>query len=132
MPLVMKSHRLNSDDNPYALEEDLLTSFRVNVIGSINTINAFMPLVHKSSIKKVIAISSGMADPDLVLETTMDTGAPYAISKAGVNMVISKYNAAYKSAGVLFMAICPGWADTSGGTIEQGKSRTYKLGCSIN
>lgn len=54
-----------------------------------------------------------MADTDFVKEITMDIGASYAITKAGVNMVIAKYDAMYSQEGILFMAICPGSADTS-------------------
>jgi len=110
-------------ENSDALEHDLEKSFRVNVTGQVNTINAFIPLVRKSSIKKVIAISSGFGDLDLVNEMEIDIAAPYAISKAALNMLIAKYNATYKSEGMLFMAICPGSVATDGSAPEIADER---------
>ena len=92
---------------PEVLEEALLKSFQVNVVGVIHTINAFLPLIKKSDIKKVALLSTGMADLDLVNGGVWSDG-PYAISKAAANMVIFKYNALYKADGILFFAISPG------------------------
>jgi dTDP-D-glucose 4,6-dehydratase len=49
-----------------------------------------------------------MGDCDFVSETGMDGGAPYSSSKAAVNMVVAKYDATYKSDGVLVMENCAG------------------------
>jgi len=60
---------------------------------------------------------------DFINEAEVDIAAPYSISKAGVNMVIAKYNVTYKQEGILFMGICPGSVDTA----EQPKSpRTFR------
>lgn len=48
------------DFDPQALEEDLTSSFRANVVGPAFTINAFLPLIRKGALKKVITISTGM------------------------------------------------------------------------
>lgn len=81
-----------------------------------------MPLIRKGSAKKVIAISSAMGDTDFVNEMDVDIGAPYSISKAGVGMVVAKYNATYGKEGILFMAICPGSVDTAANSVEPCKS----------
>lgn len=73
--------------------------------------NVFLPLVKLSKEKKVIAISSGMADVALIRDYALADGAPYAISKAARNMAVAKYSA-YSSEGILFLAICPGVVDT--------------------
>ena len=104
------------DDEPAALEEDLMTSFRANVVGVANTVNTFLPLLRAGHAKKVITISTGMADMDLVNRFNVPIAAPYSISKAATNALVAKYNAALgKSAGILFMAISPGYVDTSEG-----------------
>jgi len=59
-----------------------------------------------------------MGDIDFVNEAEIDIAAPYAISKAGVNMVIAKYNVTYKQEGILFMGLCPGSVDTAEKTQE--------------
>jgi NAD(P)-dependent dehydrogenase (short-subunit alcohol dehydrogenase family) len=90
----------------------MLSQFNINVIGVIHTTNIFLPLLRKGTVKKVIIISSGMGDPDLVLSTGIPNQAPYSISKAAVNMVVAKYAAEYKAEGFVFLALSPGLVDT--------------------
>ncbi|KAL9028868.1 MAG: hypothetical protein Q9196_002822 [Gyalolechia fulgens] len=99
-------------DDPDTLAEDLTTSFTTNVIGVIQTINVFVPLLRKGTEKKVLTLSTGMADVDLINQVELDVAAPYSISKAAVNVAVAKYNALYKKDGILFMAISPGYVDT--------------------
>lgn len=57
-----------------------------------------------------------MADLDLVNAFGIPIASAYSISKAAVNALVAKYNAALgKSEGILFMAISPGLVDTSEG-----------------
>ncbi|KAH0846061.1 hypothetical protein AYO21_01274 [Fonsecaea monophora] len=105
------------EDSPEALDKALVDSFNVNVVGVIHVINVFLPLIKKGTQKKVVVISSGMADPDLV-NSGISTDAPYTISKAAVNMAICKYNAKYKKEGILFFALSPGVVATWEGTQE--------------
>ncbi|KAH8431021.1 SDR family oxidoreductase [Aspergillus melleus] len=107
---------------PEALEENLLDYFKTNVVGNIHLFNLFTPLILKGDAKKVIAISSGHADLDLVAKHNIDLVAPYTISKVGLNAAVAKFSAQYAKDGVLFMSICPGMVDTghlSQGTEEQ-------------
>ncbi|WYZ45024.1 hypothetical protein EsH8_VIII_000340 [Colletotrichum jinshuiense] len=99
-------------ESPKELEEDLLKSFKINVVGVIHLFNLYLPLILKGDVKKVIAISSGMADTDLVNQYHIDVGAPYSISKGAMNVAVSKFNAQYAKDGVLFLGICPGIVDT--------------------
>ncbi|OQV10210.1 hypothetical protein CLAIMM_14239 [Cladophialophora immunda] len=95
------------EDAPDVLDKGLVDSFNVNVVGVIHVINVFLPLIKKGSAKKVVLISSGMADPDLVNSGVFADG-PYTISKAAANMAVFKYNAKYKKEGILFFALSPG------------------------
>ncbi|TQV95123.1 hypothetical protein V2A60_009809 [Cordyceps javanica] len=101
---------LGSD--PTGLENDLRRSFDVNVIGNIHLFNLFMPFVLNGRVKKVVALSTGMADPDLVNDYSIKIGAPYAISKAALNLAVAKFNSRYKQDGVLFLSISPGFVET--------------------
>ncbi|EEP76439.1 conserved hypothetical protein [Uncinocarpus reesii 1704] len=98
--------------NPRALEDNLLECFQVNVVGQIHLFNIFIPLILKGSAKKVIALSSGQADPKLVLDFNIDVAPSYSISKAALNFAITKFSAQYAKDGVLFMSISPGLVDT--------------------
>ncbi|KAK6215762.1 short-chain dehydrogenase [Colletotrichum tabaci] len=99
-------------DHPKKLEDDLLQSFKVNVVGNVHLFNLYIPLVLQSDVKKVITLSSGMADIDLINQYRLYNSAPYSISKGAVNIAVSKFHAQYAADGVLFMGICPGMVET--------------------
>ncbi|TQN64475.1 putative oxidoreductase [Colletotrichum shisoi] len=102
----------NLGDHPEELENDLLQAFKVNVVGNVHLFNLYIPLVLQSDVKKVITISSGMADMDLINQYRLYNLAPYSISKGAVNIAVSKFHAQYAADGVLFMSICPGLVET--------------------
>ncbi|KAL9063503.1 MAG: hypothetical protein Q9161_009432 [Pseudevernia consocians] len=104
-------------DAPQTLNKDLQNCFEVNVIGVINTVNAFIPLLRKGREKKVFTLSTGLADPDFINQIDIAVAAPYSISKAAVNLAVASYSALYKSEGILFMAISPGFVDTAGAAV---------------
>ncbi|KFY80600.1 hypothetical protein V499_00571 [Pseudogymnoascus sp. VKM F-103] len=107
---------LSSD--PGALEQDLIDHFRINTIGAIHLFNIFMPLILRGRAKKVIAISTGMSDPEMTLKADIFQATSYAISKAALNMAVAKFSAIYREKGVLCMAICPGAVNTGSLQIE--------------
>ncbi|GAP83623.1 putative short chain dehydrogenase protein [Rosellinia necatrix] len=108
--------------DPKRLEADMLDSFRTNVIGNVHLFNLYLPLVLRGGAKKVIAISSGMADTALARDWKLVLSAPYSASKTAMNAVAVKFHAQYADRGVLFLSICPGSVDTGvydGATEEQ-------------
>ena len=109
--ILTRPSRCSADD-PQTLIKDLRASFETNVIGVINTVNTFIPLLRKGQEKKVFTLSTGAADIDLINQVDIADAAPYAISKAALNAAVAKYNALYKKEGILFMAISPGLVDT--------------------
>ncbi|KAI1483701.1 NAD(P)-binding protein [Daldinia eschscholtzii] len=102
--------------DPKAFDEDLETSFKTNVHGNIHLINLFLPLIRKGEAKKVISISTGLADFDLTREYKLAIGGPYTMSKAALNMAIAKYHAQFQSEGILFLSISPGVVATEANT----------------
>ena len=101
-----------SYDMPEVFDKDLHDCFNINAIGTINATAAFIPLIRKGAIKKVIALSSGMGDLDFTNELDMDMAVPYSISKSAMNMVMAKFAASYKAEGILFMTVSPGAVDS--------------------
>ena len=101
-----------SPEDYNTLTDDLRLSFETNVTGVINSTNAFLPLVQKSTIKKVITLSTGLADDSLTRDYGIWEGAVYSASKAATNTVIAKYDARYRSEGILFLSISPGVVNT--------------------
>ena len=78
----------------------------------IKTINTFLPLVKNSSIKKVISITTGLADNKLTNDYNLYEAAPYTISKAALNTAVTKYNARHgkSSDGILLLVSVLGWS----------------------
>ncbi|KAK5654588.1 hypothetical protein OQA88_7217 [Cercophora sp. LCS_1] len=112
---------------PEELTKVARDAFDTNVIGNIHLFNLFVPLILKGTAKKVVAISTGMADPDLVNKFDVDNGAIYAASKAALNMVVAKFSAQYKKDGVLFLALSPGFVDTKH-YVELTEEQKQKVG----
>jgi NAD(P)-dependent dehydrogenase (short-subunit alcohol dehydrogenase family) len=98
----------NRSDKPDEIDAVCLQLFQTNVVGNIHLFHQFLPLVLKGKAKKVITITTGVADLDLTNDLEIDVGALYAASKAATNMIVAKFNVQYKKDGVLFMGISPG------------------------
>ncbi|KAI5854503.1 hypothetical protein GGS23DRAFT_474836 [Durotheca rogersii] len=98
-------------NNPEVLSEDLRKLIDINVIGNIHLYNLFLPLILKGTVKKVIVISSGHADTDLINRYDVTTSPLYSISKGAMNVVTAKFSAQYKKDGVLFLSVCPGMVE---------------------
>ena len=112
--LSTKEYNLTSlrGEDPEQLEEDMLESFKINTLGNVHLFNLALPLIRKGQAKKVIAISSGMADPDFITQFSIVDGAPYSVSKGALNIAIAKFDAQYRKEGILFMAVSPGLVAT--------------------
>ncbi|KAJ7431744.1 hypothetical protein B0H11DRAFT_2128955 [Mycena galericulata] len=113
--------------DPDELEKDLIEYFRINTVGTVHCINAFLPLLRMGSAKKVVTLSTGAADTGLVLKANLTGSAAYALSKAAVNMVVAKYAAQLKPEGFVFLAISPGFVDTSAAPADNVKGMTATL-----
>ncbi|KAL2827748.1 NAD(P)-binding protein [Aspergillus cavernicola] len=99
--------------------EDTQRSVEVNVYGPLKVIFAFLDLIRQGQLKKVVAISSGMGDINMINEIKLSNAAPYAISKGALNVLMAKLNASYADSGILFMSLCPGRVDTLEGDIPE-------------
>lgn len=99
-------------DSFQTLIDDFNASFKVNAVGLVNTVQSFLPLIRKGSIKKVANISTAMADVDVINKVGIEGSGPYSASKAAANVIIAKYSAAHKSEGILFLSISPGYVAT--------------------
>lgn len=101
------------------MQQDLQKAMDVNVYANIHLYNLFMPLILAGAAKKVVVISSGLADSDLTVQYDLDVTALYSISKAAMNMATAKFSAQYRKDGVLFLSLCPGMVDV--GRYDNGK-----------
>ena len=96
-------------ENGLDIRDTSVDSFRsvleTNVVGVHRTTRAFMPLVLKSSVKKVINMSSNFGS--IALNDRSICGA-YNTSKAALNMLTVQYKNEYAKEGVVFVPMHPG------------------------
>ncbi|KAI1738245.1 hypothetical protein F4680DRAFT_467711 [Xylaria scruposa] len=98
--------------DPQKFSDEFRKSTETNVLANIHLYNLFMPLILKGTIKKVVAISSGISDIDWINDYEIANLSLNAMSKAALNVVTAKFNAQYKKDGVLFLSVCPGFVET--------------------
>ncbi|KAJ7159280.1 hypothetical protein C8R43DRAFT_1086902 [Mycena crocata] len=94
------------------LDNDLLDNYKVNTIGTIRSINTFLPLLRQGAAKKVIAITSASGDVDFVLRAGSRETPGYSMSKAALNVAIATYAVELKDEGFVFLSIDPGVVNT--------------------
>lgn len=111
------------------LREEMVNSLDVNVVGVIYSINAFLPLVRKGTVKKITVISTGMADTDLVLKEDISATVIYGSMKAATNMVVAKYAVELRGEGIIVLALSPGVVNTHEGLGNFSASEDMKLLC---
>ncbi|KAF2098434.1 NAD(P)-binding protein [Rhizodiscina lignyota] len=99
-------------------EEQLRTEFNqamsTNALGPLFATNAFLPLVRAGKAKKIVVISSGMADMDGMAMAGIAASVAYSASKAAVNLVVAKTALDLKPDGIAILALSPGLVTTSG------------------
>jgi len=88
-------------------------SLNVNVVGAMYAINSFLPLVRKSSIKKIIVMSTGLADTETQRKGNIPYFSIYSSMKAALNLVVARYAIELKQDGIIFLALSPGLVNTS-------------------
>ena len=105
--------QLSTTENLEQVKESISKSVESNVLGAIYVTNSFLPLIERGTEKKIVHISTGMADTDLVLGTGIAASVPYSTSKAMLNSLVAKYGAELQPKGIHIVALSPGWVETS-------------------
>jgi NAD(P)-dependent dehydrogenase (short-subunit alcohol dehydrogenase family) len=95
------------------LTNSMIQSLKVNVLGVVFSINAFLPMVRKSSIKKITVITTGLADRDAAEKSTVSFMLTYSSMKAALNIVVTKFATELKKEGIVVFALSPGLVNTN-------------------
>ncbi|KAI0669047.1 NAD-P-binding protein [Trametes maxima] len=95
------------------LDADLIDAFKVNTLGVVHSISAFLPLLRKGATKKIIVIGTTGSVPSVTMLTASAGMAAYTTTKAAAIMVATKYAARLKGKGFTVVSINPGVVDTS-------------------
>lgn len=88
--------------------------FKINTLGVIHSIKAFLPLLKASTapLKKVAVINSAAADPKWSLAADSATEAAYAITKAASIVAATKWAVMVKKDNIVVVSFHPGLVDT--------------------
>ncbi|KAL1638693.1 hypothetical protein SLS58_008725 [Diplodia intermedia] len=107
---------------------DLDETFKINVTGVHYVTSAFIPLLEKGQLKKVVNISTTLGSIGSAATYASMPVPSYKISKAALNMLTVQYAFSFADKGFTFVALSPGWIKTDLGgeaadlTIEQGSN----------
>jgi NAD(P)-dependent dehydrogenase (short-subunit alcohol dehydrogenase family) len=81
-----------SSSQAQVLHDDMHASLDTNVLGVVYSINAFLPLIEKGTMKKVVVISTGLADTDITMPLDGKDGnsvqVAYSAMKAALNSML--------------------------------------------
>jgi NAD(P)-dependent dehydrogenase (short-subunit alcohol dehydrogenase family) len=93
----------------------------ITLFGAWRLTQALLPLLHKSAHPRIVNVSSGAgshADTAFGLTTDNAMGTSYAVAKAALNALTSKF--ANEEKGILINAVCPGFTATFEGAAAMG------------
>lgn len=98
--------------------------FRINALGVVHGIAAFLPLLRAStaSLKKIIVISTPTADYKTVLMAGKADMVSYSMTKAAGLMATTKWALKLKDEHFVVVSLNPGMVDTTGTRGEFGKT----------
>ncbi|KAI0640957.1 NAD-P-binding protein [Trametes meyenii] len=109
------------------LDEDFISAFKVNTLGVIHGITAFLPLLRKGATKKIVTISSEAASLGSTLRNSMAPGVAYGTTKAATVMVATKYAVALKDEGFIVISLDPGVVDTAATATSLPEGFTFQM-----
>ncbi|RPD58582.1 NAD-P-binding protein [Lentinus tigrinus ALCF2SS1-6] len=105
-----------------ALDADFIEAYKINALGVIHSIAAFLPLLRASTAptKKVVVISTPGADLNFIRAAGVGDMAAYGITKAAGLMAATKYAVKLKDEGFVVVSLAPGVVDTGETMGESG------------
>jgi len=86
--------------------------WQINVVGLVFFSIALIPLVEKSSEKRIVNVTSMLGDITYHEKNPHLHFSSYAVTKAGVTMANLKFHHEFKDKGIIFLALNPGWVNT--------------------
>ncbi|KAI5480680.1 NAD P-binding protein [Pseudohyphozyma bogoriensis] len=87
-------------------------SAATNLYAPLHAARVFLPLVRKSTLKQLVAMSTGFADLPFNVRAQFAASTAYSASKAALSMAWAKLAAEVKEDGVTCLTISPGLVNT--------------------
>jgi len=110
-----------------ALEKEIFENIKTNLISNIYIINSFLDLVRNGKEKKIIFISSSSGDVEFTRITGISSVLGYSVSKAGMNVVTTKFGAELAKDGIKTLSLSPGWVNTDAAQAVTGEPAIRKF-----
>ncbi|RAK89142.1 short-chain dehydrogenase-like protein [Aspergillus costaricaensis CBS 115574] len=92
--------------------DNLDSVFHTNVTSAHLVTSAFLPLLRKGNLKKVVNISTTLGSITMAPRFALFPVPAYKVSKAALNMLTMQYAQSLADQGFTFLAISPGWVKT--------------------
>lgn len=99
--------------------------FKVNVLGFVHSVNAFLPLLRKGSTKKIVLIGTEGGEREFVRVAHLHGMSAYGTTKAAAHMVVAKYAVLLERDGFIVASVAPGLVDVS--ATATGGCRSFTL-----
>lgn len=109
------------------LTDYLLMQFKVNALGAVHAVNAFLPLLRAGATKKIAIIGTEGGQPEFVWKLRFSEMAAYGSTKASEEIIMTKYAALLEPEGFTVIAISPGFVDTSATVVEKSQYCLFAL-----
>ncbi|TBU45175.1 NAD(P)-binding protein [Dichomitus squalens] len=94
------------------LDSDFIDAFKVNSLGPVHSIRAFLPLLRASSTKKIVVIGTAGALPEFARFIDVSGTAAYTMTKAAGLLATTKYAVQLKDEGFVVVSLNPGLVNT--------------------
>ncbi|EJF62199.1 NAD(P)-binding protein [Dichomitus squalens LYAD-421 SS1] len=94
------------------LDSDFIDAFKVNSLGPVHSIRAFLPLLRASSTKKIVVIGTAGALPEFARFIGVSGTAAYTMTKAAGLLATTKYAVQLKGEGFVVVSLNPGLVNT--------------------
>ncbi|KAI0742370.1 NAD-P-binding protein [Daedaleopsis nitida] len=109
-------------DDMEELDADFIDAFKINALGVVHGISAFLPLLRAStaSLKKIVVISTPTADYQTVLMAGKADMVAYSMTKSAGLMATTKWALKLKAERFVVVSLNPGMVDTTGTRGESG------------
>ncbi|KAL5387073.1 hypothetical protein DPSP01_003684 [Paraphaeosphaeria sporulosa] len=118
---------LRSHGKKEALDLEIGESIKNNLLSNIYTINSFLHLIRNGAEKKIVFISSQSGNLDFTRMTGFSTLLGYSVSKAGMNMAMTKFASELAPEGIKTLSLSPGWVNTDAAKAVTGDPEIRKF-----
>ncbi|PIL30240.1 hypothetical protein GSI_07418 [Ganoderma sinense ZZ0214-1] len=109
--------------------------YKVNSLGPIHAMTAFLPLLRTSDTEKIVVIGSGAGDPSSSRVLYLPHMVAYAVTKAAALLATTKFAVNLQDEGFVVITLSPGMVDcsaTAGADSEALADSLKELSASVN